>query len=161
MVDVVMESQRHRARFDERQALGHELFGAQWRELHSDWDQLRALCDWSAALHRAVEGGELPAGVVDYLNGAPSLPPAAFSNGSPQMVHSGSRSSRTPCRHAGQQEISRRSPSTAEHPRQRSGKRISRKASQSSVLHIWPIVVMILLVCIPSQPLLHHLPAVF
>jgi very-short-patch-repair endonuclease len=46
------------------------LFGVQWQGLESDPDVLEGLLQWVRGLQEDVEKGELPLGLLDFLNGA-------------------------------------------------------------------------------------------
>lgn len=73
VVDAILEVNRQTRTVNEYEALAARLFGVQWEGLRSDWQVLKRLADWIFALYRDVGAGQLPAGVIDFLAGNPTL----------------------------------------------------------------------------------------
>ncbi len=73
IVDAVMEATRQRRTVSDLESLGARLYGVQWQGLRSDWQVLKRLADWIVDLYREVGNGKLPAGVIDFLAGNPTL----------------------------------------------------------------------------------------
>lgn len=73
LVDAILEASRLRRIVEQHEELGAQLFGAQWRGAQSNWSVLDHLLDWIVQLHREVEDGALPAGIIDFLSGNPAL----------------------------------------------------------------------------------------
>ena len=69
MVDAVLSYQQHQKVFDQHQALGQALLGAQWQGAQSDWPVLQRISEWVIVLHDDLVRGTLPAGIVDFLAG--------------------------------------------------------------------------------------------
>ena len=77
LVDAIMEVARLRKSIQDWDALGTLLYGVQWQGLRSDWKVLERLTQWIITLYRDVGDGKLPAGILDFLAGSPSLRPLA------------------------------------------------------------------------------------
>ncbi len=69
LVDSVLAYQSGKKIYDQDEALGAALFGAQWNRQRSDWQVLRHISGWVMKLHDDLGRGELPAGLVDFLSG--------------------------------------------------------------------------------------------
>ena len=72
-VDAVLEARRLKTEIERFELLGQALFRAQWQGVSSDWAVLRRLSAWVVDFYREVGDGALPAGLVDFLAGSPSL----------------------------------------------------------------------------------------
>ena len=70
MLDVVLDSQKDQATYDELAPLGSSLFGTQWKGRESNWLVLEQLTEWVVALHRDVGEGLIPQGIVKFLSSA-------------------------------------------------------------------------------------------
>ena len=75
LVDAVIEAQRQRAVIAHHQSLGEELFAHRWQDQASDWEALSLLTSWLQQLHREVESGKVPGGLIDLLAENPPLEP--------------------------------------------------------------------------------------
>jgi hypothetical protein len=73
IIDTILDSQRQRTLFGQHVALGRALFGAQWKDLRSDWDVLDTLTQWVVALYRDVGDGAIPEGLIQFLSGSPAV----------------------------------------------------------------------------------------
>ena len=73
LVDAVIEAQERRVLFSLHQPLGEELFSHRWQGEASNWEALSVLTSWLQQLHREVEGGNLPGGLIDLLAENPPL----------------------------------------------------------------------------------------
>jgi len=73
IIDTILDSQRQRTLFGQHVALGRALFGAQWKDLRSDWDVLDTLTQWVIALYRDVGDGSIPEGLIQFLSGSPAV----------------------------------------------------------------------------------------
>ncbi len=73
IVDAVMQVSRLTKKFTESEALGAELFGAQWRGQRSDWVDLGRINEWVVALHRDINNGVVLPGIVPFLAGDPAV----------------------------------------------------------------------------------------
>lgn len=70
LVRDVVEAQGLSGRIRDGESLGRTLFGVQWQGEASDPDRLERLLEWTLALYRAVEGGRVPEGLLDFFAGA-------------------------------------------------------------------------------------------
>jgi very-short-patch-repair endonuclease len=69
--DAILNWQSVSAEFDDMSTLGSSLFGAQWQGIDSDWDVLEQILDWTIELYNEVGSGQLPKGLIDFLEGGP------------------------------------------------------------------------------------------
>lgn len=72
-VDELLEAQQHRKTLERLSPTCQTLFGAQWQGEESDWSVLTQLADWIVDLYEEIGKGELPAGLVAFLDGNPDL----------------------------------------------------------------------------------------
>ena len=73
MIDTVLDSQKYQKQFDDFSNLGASLFGAQWKEMESDWEVLEKLTEWVVKLYRDLGKGDVPEGIINFLSGSPKL----------------------------------------------------------------------------------------
>ncbi len=69
LVRDLVEAQGLRAKVDAEAAMAEALFGVQWQGETSDPDRLERLLDWTLGLVRAVAGGRVPEGLLDFFAG--------------------------------------------------------------------------------------------
>lgn len=69
LVDSVLSYRQSKNVYDEYEALGAVLFGAQWQRQKSDWHVLRSLSNWIIELHDDLGKGEVPKGILTFLAG--------------------------------------------------------------------------------------------
>lgn len=69
LIDGILAFQQYKIVYDQHEALGEALFGAQWNKQRSDWDVLARLSEWVFTLYDDLGRGALPAGLVDFLSG--------------------------------------------------------------------------------------------
>ncbi|MBS3913958.1 MAG: DUF4011 domain-containing protein, partial [Bacteroidetes bacterium] len=69
LIDDILQYQQKKKIFEQHAILGETLFGAQWLKELSDWEVLSKLSQWIFALYDEVGKGELPKGILDFLNG--------------------------------------------------------------------------------------------
>jgi len=92
LIDAILEEQGHRASVTKQDSLGRELFGPRWEGERSDWDALSQLTDWVQVLRQDVGNGQLPPGIVDFLEGSPHvdhLGPLVKAVEEASLVHAG------------------------------------------------------------------------
>ena len=65
----IQSTQDKRKAVEEGSALAESLFGVQWQGDRSDWQALTHLTDWIVALYGSVKSGEIPQGLLDFLEG--------------------------------------------------------------------------------------------
>ena len=73
LIDAVHEERRQHKIFRQYESIGSILFGAQWQGLTSDWQVLARLAEWVTNLYRDIGDGQLPAGIIRFLEGAPKV----------------------------------------------------------------------------------------
>jgi very-short-patch-repair endonuclease/DNA polymerase III delta prime subunit len=73
ILDDILQFQTMNKTFVDHQQLGQSLFGAQWQNEKSDWQVLDKLTTWVIELYDDVGKGELPAGLLRFLEGGPEL----------------------------------------------------------------------------------------
>ena len=73
LIDDVLEVRRATISYNELVPMGRELFAAQWQRQQSDWEVLRQIADWVVDTYRKVGEGALSKGLLQFLEGAPSL----------------------------------------------------------------------------------------
>ncbi len=69
LVDSVLTWQQSKKIYDEHEALGSALFGAQWQRQKTDWAVLERLSIWVTRLHDDLGNGEIPPGIIAFLSG--------------------------------------------------------------------------------------------
>ncbi|MFZ6743688.1 DUF3320 domain-containing protein [Undibacterium sp. JH2W] len=69
LIDDVLQYQQQKKVFTEHALLGETLFGAQWLKEQSDWEVLSKLSQWIFALYDEVGKGEVPKGILEFLQG--------------------------------------------------------------------------------------------
>ena len=73
LIDDILEVRRATLVYNELEPMGRALFGAQWQRQQSDWEVLRQIADWVVDTYRKVGEGALSKGLLQFLEGAPSL----------------------------------------------------------------------------------------
>jgi len=69
ILQQISTAQALRASLKEKDEFGGALFGVQWQGERSDWQSLSLLTDWIIGLHKSVNAGEVPGGLLDFLSG--------------------------------------------------------------------------------------------
>jgi very-short-patch-repair endonuclease len=69
----IQDAQEKRAAIQEGEAIAARLFGVQWQGERSDWESLSHLLEWIVALYASVKSGEIPRGLLDFLEGRDGL----------------------------------------------------------------------------------------
>jgi very-short-patch-repair endonuclease len=69
ILEEVRSAQERRAAIQEGDALAASLFSVQWQGERSDWSSLSHLLDWIIALYVSLKSGEIPRGLLDFLEG--------------------------------------------------------------------------------------------
>lgn len=69
LVDSVLTYQQNKKIYDQHEALGSALFGAQWQRQKTDWVVLERLSDWVIKLHDDLGNGQIPQGIIAFLAG--------------------------------------------------------------------------------------------
>ncbi|MDP6550066.1 MAG: DUF4011 domain-containing protein, partial [Dehalococcoidia bacterium] len=72
MADAVLEGQRLQAALRRHVSLGERLFASRWRGEDSDWPGLTVLTGWLQDLYDAIDFGEVPEEIIDFLAENPS-----------------------------------------------------------------------------------------
>ncbi len=72
-VDDLLEYQTFNKNYNELQALGESLFGAQWQKSSSDWDVLTTISEWLFKLYDEIGSGQVPDGITQFLSGSHSF----------------------------------------------------------------------------------------
>ena len=72
-VDDLLEYQTFQKSYNELQALGESLFGAQWQKTASDWDVLATISEWLFKLYDEIGAGQVPNGITQFLSGSHSF----------------------------------------------------------------------------------------
>ena len=72
-VDDLLAYQNYQKTFNESQALGESLFGAQWQGKGSDWEVLTTISEWLFSLYDDIGKGEVPQSITQFLAGNASL----------------------------------------------------------------------------------------
>ena len=72
MADAVLEAQRLLAVLHRHESLGERLFAPRWRGEDSDWPGLTVLAGWLQDLYDAIDFGEVPEEIIDFLAENPS-----------------------------------------------------------------------------------------
>lgn len=73
LLDAILEAQRLAADIEAADALGAARFGVQWQGLRSDWAVLTQITVWMRDLHERVQSGQVPRGLLAFLDGSPDL----------------------------------------------------------------------------------------
>lgn len=73
LIDDILQVQTQTQTFQQHAALGERLFGAQWQGEKNDWPVLKSLTDWVINLYESVGKGELPEGLIRFLQGDHTL----------------------------------------------------------------------------------------
>ncbi|MBT2294127.1 DUF3320 domain-containing protein [Pseudomonas fluorescens] len=69
LVDSVLAYQQNKKMYDQHEALGSALFGAQWQRHKTDWAVLERLSIWVIQLHDDLGNGQIPQGIIAFLAG--------------------------------------------------------------------------------------------
>lgn len=69
LVDSVLTYQQCKKVYDQHEALGSALFGAQWQRQKTDWAVLERLSAWVVRLHDDLGNGQIPQGIIAFLAG--------------------------------------------------------------------------------------------
>lgn len=69
LVDSVLTYQQNKKVYDQHEALGSALFGAQWQRQKTDWAVLERLSAWVIKLHDDLGNGQIPPGIIAFLAG--------------------------------------------------------------------------------------------
>lgn len=69
LVDSVLTYQQNKKVYDQHEALGSALFGAQWQRQKTDWAVLERLSAWVIKLHDDLGNGQIPQGIIAFLAG--------------------------------------------------------------------------------------------
>jgi very-short-patch-repair endonuclease/DNA polymerase III delta prime subunit len=69
LVDSVLAYQQNKKVYDQHEALGSALFGAQWQRQKTDWTVLERLSSWVIQLHDDLGNGQIPQGIIVFLAG--------------------------------------------------------------------------------------------
>lgn len=69
LVDSVLTYQQNKKIYDQHEALGSALFGAQWQRQKTDWAVLERLSAWVIKLHDDLGNGQIPQGIIAFLAG--------------------------------------------------------------------------------------------
>lgn len=69
LVDSVLTYQQCKKVYDQYEALGSALFGAQWQRQKTDWAVLERLSAWVIKLHDDLGNGQVPQGIIAFLAG--------------------------------------------------------------------------------------------
>jgi very-short-patch-repair endonuclease len=73
LIDDILACQTQTTKFQKYEHIGEELFGAQWQAEESDWDVLRRITAWVIGVYEEVGRGDLPQGLLRFLEGGNSL----------------------------------------------------------------------------------------
>ncbi|WP_420554281.1 DUF3320 domain-containing protein [Neptuniibacter marinus] len=73
LIDDILKFQTLNEVFSKHQLLGESLFGAQWQGESSDWEVLAKLTEWVIELYDEVGKGDLPKGLLRFLEGVSSV----------------------------------------------------------------------------------------
>lgn len=73
ILEEIRTAQERRAILQEGDAIASRLFGVQWQGERSDWQALTHLLEWIIALYSSVNSGEIPRGLLDFLEGQQGL----------------------------------------------------------------------------------------
>lgn len=73
LLDDILQYQTQMETFVKHQKLGESLFGAQWQNEKSDWQVLDKLTSWVVQLYDEVGKGDLPSGLLGFLEGGAQL----------------------------------------------------------------------------------------
>jgi very-short-patch-repair endonuclease len=71
VIDAVLEARKFSKKYRKLESLGGRLFGAQWQGETSDWSALAELLEWIVKLYKEIGDGQLPNGIIAYLEGYP------------------------------------------------------------------------------------------
>lgn len=69
LVDSVLTYQQNKKVYDQHEALGSALFGAQWQRQKTDWAVLEHLSSWVIKLYDDLGNGQIPQGILAFLAG--------------------------------------------------------------------------------------------
>ncbi|PKM31581.1 MAG: DUF3320 domain-containing protein [Gammaproteobacteria bacterium HGW-Gammaproteobacteria-11] len=69
LVDSILTYQQSKKTYDQHEALGSALFGAQWQRQKTDWTVLERLSTWVIKLHDDLGNGQIPEGIIAFLSG--------------------------------------------------------------------------------------------
>ena len=73
LIDDILNVQTQAAVFEQHAVLGERLFGAQWQGDKSDWPVLKSLTKWVIGLYESVGKGDIPEGLIRFLQGDHTL----------------------------------------------------------------------------------------
>lgn len=66
ILDAILEVSRLTPTVEDFHEEANDLFGARWRGVQSNWEELIDISSWLARLHRKISQGELPTQIVDF-----------------------------------------------------------------------------------------------
>lgn len=69
LVDSVLSYQQSQKIYNQHEALGSALFGAQWQRQQSDWAVLERVSAWVVQLYEDLGNGHVPEGIIAFLAG--------------------------------------------------------------------------------------------
>ncbi len=67
ILDAILEVNRLTPTVEDFNEEASDLFGARWRGVQSNWEELIGISSWLAGLHRKINEGELPTQIVDFV----------------------------------------------------------------------------------------------
>lgn len=73
ILDDILQYQTLSEVYQRHSELGERLFGAQWQGEQSDWTVLQSLSDWVNKLYDEIGKGQVPEGLIRFLEGDRSL----------------------------------------------------------------------------------------
>jgi very-short-patch-repair endonuclease len=73
MIDAILEARQQQEIYKQFEVVGSQLFGAQWQGMGSDWSVLSRIIEWIVELYRDIGEGQLPSGIIGFLEGSPKL----------------------------------------------------------------------------------------
>lgn len=73
LIDDIMKYQSLEKSFTQNERLGSTLFGAQWQGKNSDWEVLQTLSNWIIEIYHEVGKGDIPKGLLRFLEGGNDL----------------------------------------------------------------------------------------
>ena len=73
IVDDILAYQNYTKDYEKHKHLGEKLFGAHWREHHSDWELLQSFANIVFHIHREVDEGNIPKQLLQIWKDVDSL----------------------------------------------------------------------------------------
>ena len=73
LIDDILKYQVLREPYAAQEHLGASLLGIQWKGERSDWDALKVLSAWIVELHKEVDEGAVPEGLLEFLESGGKL----------------------------------------------------------------------------------------